>query len=520
MPALRATLLLALLLVARPAPAAADYHIDPAGDDAGDGSLRSPWRTLARVNRCKLQPGDRVLLRGGATFAGPLLLDADDAGTPEKPVVVGSHGVGRATVEAGSGYAVRVENAGGVEVRDLVCVGRDRVTNRGAGVAFVNTLAGAARLKHVRVRNVEARHFGRRVPEPGTSPEGLQLPEGAGILVAGGPADRSKSGYDDVLIADCVCADNAYYGVLVTGAWDAAAKGYANANVRIERCVAHDNPGDPRYRENHSGSGIFLEDCDGGLIDRCVAYENGALCKDAPGGPCGIWTAVANRVTIQYCESFGNRTQAADGDGFDLDGGCTNCVLQCNYAHDNDGAGILVYTYKGAPHRDRDNVVRWNICENNSVRLHAYGGISVGNDGAGMAGVQVYENTVIVSRREGPAAAAIETRGGGIGVVFRGNLVVNTAGTALVSVRDDARSIEFVGNRYWLTGDVFARVGGRTLADVKAWRAAGREAGEVEFADPRLDLTHDRGGRGTRVPHWPRHLLPVDVPVGGPARRP
>lgn len=219
------------------------------------------------------------------------------------------------------------------------------------------------------------------------------------------------------------------------------------------------------------------------------------------------------RQGIQYCESFGNRTQASDGDGFDLDGGCTNCVLQGNYAHDNDGAGILVYTYKGAPHHDRDNIVRWNVCENDSVRYDWYGGISVGNDGAGMAGLQVYENTVVVTRRARPTAAAIETRGGDIGVTFRGNLIVNTAGTALVSSRDDGKSIAFEGNRYWLTGNVFARVGGRSIPDMQARRAVGRDVSKGQFADPRLALTHDRGQEGTRVPHLPRHLLPVDAPI-------
>jgi hypothetical protein len=70
------------------------------------------------------------------------------------------------------------------------------------------------------------------------------------------------------------------------------------------------------------------------------------------GGPCGIWTAASRRVVIQQCDSFDNRTgRAADGDGFDLDGGCVECVLQYDYSHGNDGAGILVYTYGGAPTR-------------------------------------------------------------------------------------------------------------------------------------------------------------------------
>jgi hypothetical protein len=138
------------------------------------------------------------------------------------------------------------------------------------------------------------------------------------------------------------------------------------------------------------------EDTDGGLVDRCVAWENGALCNQTPGGPCGIWTAGSRRITIQRCESFRNRTgNAPDGDGFDLDGGSIECVLQYNYSHDNDGAGILVYTYPYAPWADRGNIVRYNICEGDAVKLGDYGAIHVGNDGHGMSGIEIYHNTFI-----------------------------------------------------------------------------------------------------------------------------
>ena len=55
----------------------------------------------------------------------------------------------------------------------------------------------------------------------------------------------------------------------------------------------------------------------------------------------GIWTYNSNDVLIQYNESYDNKAGHIDGDGFDLDGGTTNSILQYNYSHDNDGAGIL-----------------------------------------------------------------------------------------------------------------------------------------------------------------------------------
>ena len=57
---------------------AVTYYVSPAGDDRAAGtSPDAPLRTLAAASRLDLGPGDRVLLQGGATHAGPLRLDAE-----------------------------------------------------------------------------------------------------------------------------------------------------------------------------------------------------------------------------------------------------------------------------------------------------------------------------------------------------------------------------------------------------------------------------------------------------------
>jgi hypothetical protein len=40
------------------------------GDDrTGDGSIRSPWASIAKANTLDLEPGDRVFFKGGETFS-------------------------------------------------------------------------------------------------------------------------------------------------------------------------------------------------------------------------------------------------------------------------------------------------------------------------------------------------------------------------------------------------------------------------------------------------------------------
>lgn len=77
-----------------PLPArAADYYVDAAaGDDLAPGSRGAPWKSLWRVARAKLAPGDRVLLRSGQVFRGQLRLDV--SGAPGRPIVFTAFGDG------------------------------------------------------------------------------------------------------------------------------------------------------------------------------------------------------------------------------------------------------------------------------------------------------------------------------------------------------------------------------------------------------------------------------------------
>ncbi|MCC6232402.1 MAG: right-handed parallel beta-helix repeat-containing protein, partial [Verrucomicrobiales bacterium] len=89
---------------------AADYYVRPSGDDAAPGtSPEAAWRTPERVNGSRLLPGDRVRFEAGASFHGNLSLTAEDAGTSHAPVVIGSFGIGRATLLAGDQTGITIE---------------------------------------------------------------------------------------------------------------------------------------------------------------------------------------------------------------------------------------------------------------------------------------------------------------------------------------------------------------------------------------------------------------------------
>ena len=63
------------------------------GRDGDSGtSPNLAWKSLGRANKANLRPGDRLLLKRGCTFSGPLV--ADWNGTAEAPILIGAYGDG------------------------------------------------------------------------------------------------------------------------------------------------------------------------------------------------------------------------------------------------------------------------------------------------------------------------------------------------------------------------------------------------------------------------------------------
>ncbi len=465
---LKSAIIIGLLFLGAGVLDGREYYLSPNGDDAGDGSRDAPWRTIERLNRAGVRPGDAIYLEGGAHFQGNLRLNGDGQ-VAQEGLLVTSYGEGRAVIHAGDCSGVTVRNMAHVVIRNLEVVGRERMANNGFGVQVVNDLPGAPRLPEVRIENVTAHGF-----------------KWAGIYVGGVPTNLPgfiapagcRYGFEKVKIENCVAFDNVYYGIYLSAPWSQFAElsDYGNADVAIRDCAAFDNPGDPTFTENHSGSGIMLDDTDGGLIEYCVAYGNGALNAGQSGGPIGIWTHTSTRVTIQYCESFCNRTGgAADGGGFDFDGGVSRSVIQYCYSHDNDGAGFLVWEWGGVRQLEQDTI-RWCISVNDG-RKFGYGAVHIGTSRQPVRDIVVHNNTLIMN-----AAPTGSPRVAWVGsntnerIYFYNNLLVASDGVPLVEIEPQQKEVRFLGNGYWATdGRFLFKEAGKSFAALDAWRKASKQ---------------------------------------------
>ena len=110
-PGLAACVVAGAAVVGAVYPAAASpttYYVDArGGDDAHAGtSPGAAWRSLAKVNRYRFAPGDRIVFRNGRTWTGTLRLSSH--GTPGRPITVGSYGLGPRPVVTGGETCVAV----------------------------------------------------------------------------------------------------------------------------------------------------------------------------------------------------------------------------------------------------------------------------------------------------------------------------------------------------------------------------------------------------------------------------
>jgi hypothetical protein len=295
-------------------------------------------------------------------------------------------------------------------------------------------------------------------------------------------------GFDDVLWEQLYLHENLQGGGSFYGA------GIASHQDVVVRCSEFaDNPGDPVVARP-SGDGLVLGSVTNGLVDGCIAHHNGGDGTNNA-GPVGLWAYNSSNVTIQFSESYANLAMYQDGDGFDLDVGTTNSVIQYCYSHDNFGAGYLLSQQGAEPWSN--NVLRYNISENDAWggRLGAITYYSEESD-LGLEDSWVYGNTVYTS--VGPALNLTSAPNASRNYLFN-NIFVVDDGQMMVwdwSGSAPAGVVIAQGNLYW---DMDGVPDFQGYSSIEAWREALAQetldgAAVGLYADP---LLQDPGNGGT-----------------------
>jgi hypothetical protein len=278
-------LLIAILIMAnashsQKAPAHT-YYISAKGSDGNSGTNSTKaWKTIAKLNNTVLHAGDKVLLEGGSTFNGTIVLDSLDGGTLGNPVIISSYGKGVAVIYGGNADGFTGNNCSFIKLTNLCFKGSGVDSNSGSGILF-NSNRTDKNCKGIVIDNCKAEGF-----------------HNFGILISCAE-DEKVRGFDSVTISNCTAMANGEGGISSIGSQTA----FHHTHFHITHCITYLNKGIHSKTNGHSGNGIVMSGVQYLLIDNCLAYENGSLNNCTSGGPVGIWMWICQDAVIMRVQA-------------------------------------------------------------------------------------------------------------------------------------------------------------------------------------------------------------------------
>ncbi len=252
------------------------------------------------------------------------------------------------------------------------------------------------------------------------------------------------------------------------------------------------------YMECTGGDGLVFSGVEGGVIENNTSYYANYLGR--PGfWNAGIWVFGSRDILMQYNEAAYAFLGGGDGQGFDIDNACSNITFQYNYAHHNEGGGLLLCNnYTTVSEYDKDGNLlstesRKGKWENNVVRnnLFAYNGMPSNPSRSAFITIArqtddvfVYNNTVIL-RDDIAGQSIINTEDKNAKSLcyrnyYYNNLFYSATNRGAKFTIDMMRDYEFDNNLYFNVGTQGqnAITGINPLfeitGDLKGWEAVGK----------------------------------------------
>ncbi|MDQ0108640.1 hypothetical protein J2T02_003779 [Chitinophaga terrae (ex Kim and Jung 2007)] len=411
------------------------YYVDAiTGNDENSGlSSGAAWRTVDRVNRQVLKPGDRVRFRAGRIFEGQL--KPQGSGSAANSVFIEPYGEGPKPRLQGNGQekaTLHLANFPYITVQDL------DISNYGA-----NRMAGRTGVL------VESKNYGtvnntvlRRLVIHDVNGSLVKKEGGGAGITCNNGGDGIPSNFNGLLIDSCSILRCERNGILINGNWSRE-RWFPNKGVVIRANLIEGVPGD----------GIVPIGCDSALIEYNVMRDCPRLLPDGEAAA-GIWPWSCDNTLVQYNEVSDHKAPW-DGQGFDSDWNCNNTVIQYNYSHDNEGGFLLVCNDGSAP-RPRNignngTIVRYNVSINDGFRTTGkHSGFSPVFHIAGpVLNTQIYNNVIVMPASRGIDSTIIEMGnwGGYADSSLFANNIFYTATVADYELAKSKRNI-FLNNLY------------------------------------------------------------------------
>lgn len=389
--------------------APATWFVDCSSPANGSGSRGSPWNTTAAVaQHGAFRPGERILLKRGTICTG--MLAPTGSGTSDAPIVIGAYGEGTRPVVSGQGTSDQTGTVHLVDVHDWV-VQDLQVTNFDpagpddtlrAGILVADD--GSGLLSGIIIR----RNIVRRVTSSPTQSSTDPHKYGGIVVLVRGTGARTGA-LSDVRVEDNLVDHVGRIGIVVwSDAWPTTPlTGVSISGNRVVRA---------------EGDSVIVWGVDGAVIEHNISEQGGRLpscprCTTSPlnTASAGIWPVMSTRILMRYNEVSGEGAAGGDGEGFDIDDSTSAVVMEGNYAHDNEGGGVLIC---GA----RDSDIRFNVFENDG------GGEIVFSCPTQRDGVRIVNNTISLPVGSSGQVVRHNRTSGTDPVLFANNLVLDLNG--------------------------------------------------------------------------------------------
>ncbi|MEV5816000.1 right-handed parallel beta-helix repeat-containing protein [Streptomyces mutabilis] len=349
--------------VGAPAPAQAaeqnrSFHVDCAAADGGDGSRADPWNTLAPVNARTFRPGDSILLKRGSTCTAQQL-HPKGSGTEGRPITIDAYGSGAKPKLAGAGQVtdvVRLADQQYWEIRnlDISNKGDAAATRRGVHITRSDSGTGT----HYRLSGLDVHDVnGNRTKKDDDASAGIFFE----VL-----GHTKATRFDDVVIENNTVRTVDRYGIHFWTRW------MRRPELNNANCGTTCGPWTPQTRvvirgntvTDIGGDAVVPHHTEGAVVEH--NRVDGFREREPAHCAAGLWGWNTDRALFQYNEVSGGKSEC-DGQGLDIDEANTGTVYQYNYSHDNEGGFILLCNGSGST--SADNVVRYNISQNDGGQL-------------------------------------------------------------------------------------------------------------------------------------------------------
>ena len=331
------------------------------------------------MNTVTFQPGDQILLKCGSVWNSQFLYPKG-SGSSGSPIVINMYGTGskplinnnrvyNITVGAISqSTAVFLYNQSYWEINNL------EVTNTGTpgdyvhGVYITAEETGQAH-NHIYVKNCNIHHVSANLGRGSGRDKGKNN-GGVCFDVYGDTVAGTK--FNDVRVENCYIYNCGGSGIKT---WSDQFNYQCHTPWTPHTGFVATN----NVLDHIDGDGIVASMTDGALIEYNVVSWSHLRVSDPY---VAIWNYESDDTTMQFNECYLTQTDT-DGQGFDIDDYTERTKVQYNYSHDNVGGFILIIgmkTARGKCGTCDNNVVRYNISQNDGAEITKFAGRSVHTD--------------------------------------------------------------------------------------------------------------------------------------------